>query len=314
MSGEHVDVAVVIVTHNVAELLVACLDSLTSGGLDGLSSRVWVVDNASDDDTVSVVRQRGDCRLIASESNIGYAAANNLALEAEGFGEGSEAAEGEPAGGPAGPTARHVLLLNPDTAVPKGAVRDLVRFLEAEPDIGVVGPKLIRPDGSLDLACRRSFPTPTVSAYRFSGLSRLFPHSRRFGRYNLTYLDPDEPSDVDSVVGACMLVRGEAVEAAGLLDERFWMYGEDLDWALRIRDAGWRTVYRPQVVVVHVKRASSSQSDRARFEFQRAMWLFFEKHYAGSTAAPLAWLVRLALIARGGVPLAREMIAARRTS
>jgi GT2 family glycosyltransferase len=184
-------------------------------------------------------------------------------------------------------------------------------MLESEPEVGVVGPKLVLPDGSLDLACRRSFPTPEVSAYRFCGLSKLFPNSRRFGRYNLTFLDPDQPADVDSVVGACMLVRGEAIAAAGLLDERFWMYGEDLDWALRIRQAGWRVVYRPQAVVRHVKRASSSGSRRARHEFQRAMWLFYDKHYAATTPRPVHWLVLAALALRGGPSLAREMLDAR---
>jgi GT2 family glycosyltransferase len=235
-------------------------------------------------------------RLLVSETNLGYAAANNLALRAAGLG-----------GGPGRAHARHALLLNPDTVVPPGALAALVAALEAEPDVGVVGPKLLLPDGSLDLACRRSFPTPEVSFYRFSGLSRLFPGSPRFGRYNLTFLDPDRPADVDSVVGACMLVRGEAVDRVGLLDERFWMYGEDLDWALRIRRAGWRVVYRPAVVVHHVKRASSRKSPRARFEFQRAMWLFYEKHYAASTSRPVDALVRLAIALRGGRPLWREM-------
>jgi N-acetylglucosaminyl-diphospho-decaprenol L-rhamnosyltransferase len=171
----------------------------------------------------------------------------------------------------------------------------------------VVGPKLVRPDGSLDPACRRSFPTPEVSLYRFSGLARLFPSSRRFGRYNVSYLDPDLPTDVDSVVGACMLVRGDVIRQSGLLDERFWMYGEDLDWALRIRRLGWRVVYRPQVMIQHAKRAASAGSDRARYEFVRAMWLFYEKHYASSTGWPLHWLVLSALAVRGGPRLVREM-------
>jgi GT2 family glycosyltransferase len=105
-----------------------------------------------------------------------------------------------------------------------------------------------------------------------------------------------------------MLVRGEAIAAVGLLDERFWMYGEDLDWALRIRAAGWRVVYRPQVVIRHVKRAASAGSRRAHYEFQRAMWLFFQKHYAATTARPVRWLVMLALALRGGRPLVREML------
>lgn len=197
--------------------------------------------------------------------------------------------------------------MNPDTLIPPGALAALVAALDAEPDVGVVGPKLVRPDGGLDLACRRSFPTPEVSFYRFSGLAKLFPRSRRFGRYNLTYLDPDQPADVDSVVGACMLVRGAAIDSVGLLDERFWMYGEDLDWALRIRQAGWRVAYRPHVVVQHVKRAASSGSRRANYEFQRAMWLFYQKHYAARTPRLVHLAVLAGLALRGGRRLGREM-------
>lgn len=105
--------------------------------------------------------------------------------------------------------------------------------------MGIVGPKLVLPNGALDLACRRSFPTPAVSFYRLVGLSKLFPKSRRFARYNLTYLDEDEQADVDAVVGACMMVRAEAIACVGLLDEQFFMYGEDLDWCLRVKQAGY---------------------------------------------------------------------------
>ncbi len=302
MNDTQSDLAIVIVNHNTAELLAACLDSLASGGTAALDAIVWVVDNASEDGSAAVVRHRFPAvRLIESEANVGYAAANNLALRAAGFGEDR-------------PAARHALLLNPDTIVPPGALAHLMAVLTAEPEVGVVGPKLLLPDGSLDLACRRSFPTVEVSAYRFCGLSKLFPRSRRFGRYNMTYLDPDTPAEVDAVVGACMLVRGEAITAVGLLDERFWMYGEDLDWALRIRRAGWRVVYRPEVVVQHLKRASSSGSRRARHEFQRAMWLFYEKHYEATTPRPVHWLVLSALALRGGPSLVREMLAARRAA
>jgi GT2 family glycosyltransferase len=309
-----VDLAVVVVTHNVSRLLAECLSSLESGGLRGATARIWVVDNASEDDTRAVVERRfPSVELIVSDTNVGYAAANNLALKKAGFADLERRGDMAIANFATAPQAKHALLLNPDTVVPEGALASLLGYLEEEPDIGIVGPKLVRPDGSLDLACRRSFPTPEVAAYRFSGLSRAFPGSPRFGRYNMTYLDPDTPTDVDSVVGACMMVRGEAILRVGLLDESFWMYGEDLDWALRIKTAGWRTVYRPQVVVEHVKRASSAGSDRAHYEFQRAMWLFFEKHYAAITPWPVTWAVRLSLMARGGRRLAREMREARRT-
>jgi GT2 family glycosyltransferase len=295
------DLAVVIVNYNTAELLAGCLSSLKEGGLDGLSARVWLVDNDSSDDSVERARASfPDMEVIVNTANAGYAAANNRALVAAGFGL-------PPAVTPSEGPFRHALLLNPDTVVPPGALARLVALLEAEPDLGAVGPKLVLPDGRLDLACRRSFPTPEVSFYRFSGLSRLFPRSARFGRYNLTHLDEDRPADVDAVVGACMLVRGAAIAAVGLLDEQFWMYGEDLDWCLRLHQAGWRVAYRPQVVVHHVKRAASRGSRRAAYEFQRAMWLFYRKHYAATTPAPVGWLVQLGLAARGGPALAREM-------
>lgn len=291
------DLAVVIVNHNTASLLEACLRSLEAGGLEGLDAALWVVDNASSDDSVARLRRGFPwAHLIESPSNLGFAAANNLALRQAGFERGNEA-----------PRFRHALLLNPDTLVPPGALAALVALLEAEPGLGAVGPKLLLPDGRLDPACRRAFPTPSVAFYRFTGLARLFPRSPRFGRYNMSYLDPDLPADVDAVVGACMLVRGEAIAAVGLLDEQFWMYGEDLDWALRLRQAGWRVAYRPQVTVHHVKRAASRGSARARYEFQRAMWLFYRKHYAAGTARPLHWLVLCGLALRGGPRLLRDM-------
>jgi N-acetylglucosaminyl-diphospho-decaprenol L-rhamnosyltransferase len=164
----------------------------------------------------------------------------------------------------------------------------------------VIGPKLVLPDGQLDMACRRAFPTPAVSFYRMVGLSRLFPHSPRFGRYNMTFLDVDEVAEVDSVVGAFMMVRGTAVQQAGLMDDQFWMYGEDLDWAKRIKDAGWRVVYYPEVTVLHVKRASSRQNPRAQVEFYRAMLIFYYKHYRRETGWLLHLFIVLGIALKGG--------------
>jgi N-acetylglucosaminyl-diphospho-decaprenol L-rhamnosyltransferase len=306
------DVAVVIVNHNTRDLLLACVASLYGGGLEGLRARVFVVDNASTDGSPEAVAAgaakypAGFVQLLENRENVGYAAANNRALRLAGFGEATDAAPADADG----PSFRLALLLNPDTLVPPCALARLAGFLDADSGLAAVGPKLVLPDGSLDLACRRSFPTPEVSLYRFTGLARLFPQSPRFGRYNLTYLDPDAPADVDSVVGACMLVRGAAIRRVGLLDETFWMYGEDLDWALRMHQAGWRVGYRPQVVVHHVKRGASRGNERARYEFQRAMWLFYRKHYQDRTSRPTHVLVLLALALRGGPRLTREMMAA----
>jgi GT2 family glycosyltransferase len=169
-------------------------------------------------------------------------------------------------------------------------------------------------DGSLDLACRRSFPTPQVSLWRMIGFSKLFPRSPRFGRYNMTFLDPDQTAKVDAVVGACMLVRARAIAQVGLLDEAFFMYGEDLDWIKRITEAGWQVYYYPEVVVHHVKRASSRHSPRAQIEFNRAMRIFYDKHYADQTPWWLHWPVLIGIGLRDRIERSRQALRRRRAS
>lgn len=286
------DLAVIILNYNTRDLLRGCLVSLRAQ--TGLSFSTIVVDNCSTDGSADTVEAEfPEVALIRSDRNGGYAYGNNLGLRRAGF--------------PASGAARHAMLLNPDTIVPEGALAEMVRYADEHPDVGALGPRLLLMDGALDKACRRGFPTPEVAFYRFSGLSRLFPRSRRFGRYNMTFLDELQTADVDAVVGACMLVRGQALGAAGLLDEQFFMYGEDLDWCLRIKQVGYRVVYYPGVIVHHVKRAASRTSAKAQYEFQRAMWLFYRKHYRARTPAPVDWLVRRGLALRGGKALADEM-------
>ena len=159
---------------------------------------------------------------------------------------------------------RFALLLNPDTVLPPAALARHARFHGCPSAGRCRGPKLVRLDGSLDKACRRSFPTPATSLYHLLKLDRLFPHSPRFARYNLTTSTRIVATRVDAIVGAFMLVRREAIVGAGLLDETFFMYGEDLDWAKRITDAGWEVWYNPQVTVLHIKEAASRHSYRAR--------------------------------------------------
>ncbi len=277
------DLGIVILNWNTRDLLRECLQSVY-GSQGDAAYRVCVVDNASADGSAAMVRAEfPQALVIESPVNGGYAAGNNLGLRALGFDRGRD-------DGP-----RYALLLNPDTVIPANALADMVAYMEARPECGVAGPKLVLPDGSLDLACRRSFPTPEISFYRLTGLSLLFPRSRLFGRYNLTYLDPDVETEVDSVVGAFMMVRGAAIARAGLLDEHFFMYGEDLDWALAIRNAGWRARYNPAVRVLHVKRAASRRSRRAQVAFHEAMLYFYAKHYAAVTPWPLGLLVVLGI-------------------
>lgn len=273
------DIGIVIVNYNTRALLQRCLETVFAS--TDVSFTVCVVDNASQDGSPALVTaQFPQVHLIANPDNVGYPAANNQGLRALGYADGTM--ETAP---------RYALLLNPDTELPSDALATMVAFMDAHPEIGVVGPKLIRPDGSLDLACRRSFPTPEVAFYRIFGLAKLFPRSRRFGQYNLTYLDPDTPTEVDAVVGAFMLVRREAIAQAGLLDDTFFMYGEDLDWAYRIKAVGWGIYYNPAVTVLHVKRAASRQNPRAQVEFWRAMEIFYRKHYAAQTPCWVHYLL-----------------------
>jgi len=290
------DLAIVIVSWNTRDLLRDCLASVCAN--HGLDVEVCVVDNASTDGSPEMVeREFPQTRVIRSLRNGGFAYANNLGLKASGL--DSIADEGIP---------RYALLLNSDTVIPADGLAQMMAFLDAHPEAGAAGPKLVRLDGTLDLACRRSFPTPEVSFYHFTGLSKLFPFSPRFARYDLTYLDPDELTEVDSVNGAFMMVRSEAIRQVGLLDEIFFFGGEDLDWAFRIKAAGWKIFYNPAVVVRHVKRASFRRNPQAAYEFERAMWLFYRKHYRASTPGWLHVLICLGLALRGGMPLVREML------
>jgi N-acetylglucosaminyl-diphospho-decaprenol L-rhamnosyltransferase len=301
------DLAIVIVNYNTRDLLRDCLTSLRQAAREGVSGfAVVVVDNASGDGSVGMVRDEFPAvKLIANPVNGGYAQANNLGLREFGFGgQMGERAD-------CSRLPRYALLLNTDTVLPPDALDKMVAFMDAHPEAGMAGPKLVLRDGSLDLACRRAFPSPGVAFYRLVGLSKLFPASPRFARYNLTYLDPDQLTEVDSVVGAFMMVRREAVVQAGLLDEAFFMYGEDLDWAFRFKARGWKVYYNPAVTVLHVKRAASRRSARAQREFYRAMDIFYHKHYAKETPRWLHWLIVLGLGLQNGLVRIRQALLAR---
>lgn len=259
------DLHVVVVTYKVRELLRDCLASLRESRLEGLRVDVTVVDNDSGDGSAEMVEAEYPEYAVVRSENLGYPHGNNLGFLRQ--------------------SGRYQLMLNPDTLLPPSALAQSVAYMDANPDIGVMGPRLVLANGDLDLACRRSFPTPLNALAKFSGLGRLFPRSRTLAAYNLTYLDPGVPADVDALVGAFMFLRTAALEQVGGLDETFFMYGEDLDLCYRLSAGGWRVVYWPGITVLHYKRASSSQSDRAGREFFRAMRIFYDKHYAG-TALP----------------------------
>jgi GT2 family glycosyltransferase len=298
------DLAIVILSYNTQDLLRDCLRSVFAAEGD-FTYTVCVVDNASEDGSADMVRSEfPQVAFIAHEHNIGYSAGNNLGIRHVGFDQGETR--------PAWQLPRYLLLLNPDTIVPSLAFVQMIRFMDEYPQIGVAGPRVRRPDGSLDRACRRSFPTPRVSFFRMTGLSRLFPRSRIFNAYNLEFLPEDAVHAVDSVVGAYMQVRRAAIEQVGLLDESYFMYGEDLDWAKRIKDAGWEIWYNGQVEITHVKEASSRRSRKARIAFYEAMWIFYRKHYQAQTPWLLDKLILLGIALKGGADVAGRLWQLRR--
>ncbi|MFZ2487358.1 MAG: glycosyltransferase family 2 protein [Anaerolineae bacterium] len=291
------DLAIIILNYNTRDLLRACLRTVYASQ-GNFTYEVCVVDNASSDSSADMVRREfPQATLIASTHNGGYPYGNNLGMRYFGWTDA-------PGAGDTTATPRYCLLLNPDTEVPPDALAQMITFMDNKPRCGAAGPRLVRPDGSLDLAARRSFPSPEVSLYRMAGLSKLFPRSRRFGRYNMTFLDDHVTSEVDSVVGAYMQVRGAAIHQVGLLDSDFFMYGEDLDWAYRIKQQGWQVWYNAAVTVLHVKEAASKSSEKARREFYRAMLIFYQKHYQATTPLPLHWAIVGGIYLRGALDVA----------
>jgi N-acetylglucosaminyl-diphospho-decaprenol L-rhamnosyltransferase len=283
------ELSIVVLNYNTREHLRVCLRSLADEG-SAIEREVIVVDNASSDGSADMVAAEFPwVRLIRAPRNGGFAYGNNLALR--DF------------------RGRAVMLLNPDAAMTPGGLGALLDKLYARSRIGIVGPKLLRPDGTMHLASRRSFPTPPVAFYRFSGLGKLFPRSRRFGRYNMTFVDPDVPLEVDAVCGACILLRREVVEQIGLLDERFFMYAEDLDWCLRAKEAGWSVRYEPSIVVEHQHGAASRKRPlRTTFYFFRAMDLFYQKHYVERYHPLVTGMVRTAIYGALGVAICRTFL------
>ncbi len=293
------NVHIVVVNYNTAGLLRRCLRHLC----DSQSPHpytITVVDNASTDNSLQMLRvEYPAIHVVQSVQNRGFAGGNNLALRQI------------VATAPAGLARNHeyVLLVNSDLFVEQDTIATLIDFAEADPTVAVVGPRITKPDGSLDLACRRSFPTPANAFYKLFGLSKRFPAHARFAAYNLTNLDEYTLTEVDSVVGACMLIRLSAIDQVGLLDEAFFMYGEDLDWAYRMKAAGWRVFYNPAAHALHQKGATSArQSGRMIIEFYRAMHLFYQKHYAARSPRPLNWLVMLGIAVRGMTALVLNLL------
>lgn len=255
-----IDLSVIIVNYNTKQLTLNCLESVHHSVTD-FQSEVILIDNASRDDSVQVFREHyPKVKLIANQNNLGFSKANN---------QGMRVAEG-----------RYVLLLNSDTVIQPDTLDIMIRFMDEHPEVGASGCKVVLPDGSLDKACRRGFPTPSATFFYVSRLSKLFPKDPRINAYHREDLDPDEAYPIDCLIGAFMMVRREAIEQVGMLDENFFMYGEDIDWCYRIKQAGWVNYYYPKTKIVHYKRASSRNKPfKITYEFHRAIYVLYNKHF-----------------------------------
>ncbi|MBO0703313.1 MAG: glycosyltransferase family 2 protein [Candidatus Dormibacteraeota bacterium] len=280
-------VSVIIVNYNTRDLLLQCLDALEQA--TDAPHEVIVVDNGSSDGSADAVEQRFRKAIVVRHQNVGFGRGNNAGLQ-------------QAAG-------RFVLLLNSDVVVKRGCVDRLADHLLLHPEVGAVGPRLVRPSGQLDLACRRGFPTPRASFFRVIGLSRLFSHSRFFNAYNLGYLDEHQEHEIDAGSGACLLVRRSTIDQVGFFDPDFFMFGEDLDLCFRIKEGGWKVMYLPSAEAVHLKGQSTRLATRRMlFAFHSAMWTFHSKHYAADLSAFPNGLIWASIWARWAVLRARAVV------
>ena len=257
------DLSIIIVNYNVKEFLQNLLHSISKSSIK-INHEIIIIDNASNDGSVEFIREKfPEVALIASKTNLGFSKANNIGMRQS--------------------SGKYILLLNPDTLVSEDTFEKMIRFFEENPLVGLAGCKILNPDGTLQLACRRSFPGPWTSFCKVTGLSNLFPKSRIFARYNLTYLDPNETYEVDAVSGSFMIFRKDVYEKIGGLDEKFFMYGEDLDFCYRVQKSGYKVFYVPSTQIIHYKGESTKRSglDETKI-FYSAMHLFVKKHLSGS--------------------------------
>lgn len=280
------DLSICIVTLNASDYLRNCLRSIAEqssqlnwidanipapsqpgetdkSGHAMLNMEMIIVDNGSSDDTITMLKREFPlARLILNEKNLGFAHPINQALRVS--------------------QGKYMLLLNPDTIVLPGAFNELVQYQESHPEVGICGPKVLNRDGTLQKACRRGVSRPWAAFSYFSGLSKLFPHSKFFGGYLLNYLDENQVCEVDGISGSCMLIRRQMLEQIGNLDEQFFAYQEDADYCFQAKKAGWKIVYLPTAQIIHFggQGGSRVQPYRSIFEWHRSYYLYYRKNLA----------------------------------
>lgn len=279
-----VKLSVVIVNYNVKHFIEQCLFSVLKAA-QHVSCEVFVVDNNSVDGSVALIKSKfPQITLIENKANTGFSVANNQAIRL---------AKGE-----------YVLLLNPDTVVQEDTFLKTIAFMDGHPDAGGLGVKMLDGQGNFAPESKRGLPTPAVAFYKMFGLSKLFPQSRKFGKYHLTYLPENEVNEVDVLSGAFMLMRKSLLDKIGLLDETFFMYGEDIDLSYRITRAGYKNYYFPFTQIIHYKGESTKRSSiNYVLIFYKAMAIFSKKHFSGSHTFWFTFLINLAIILKAGTAL-----------
>ncbi len=282
------DLSVIIVNYNVKYFLEQCLTSVFRA-IKGINSEVIVVDNNSADGSNSMIIEKfRDVKLIRNRHNPGFSIANN---------QGIKIANG-----------KYILILNPDTVVSEKTFSKCFEFMEEHPDAGAVGVKMIDGKGKYLPESKRALPTPATAFYKMSGLSSLFPGSKRFNRYYLGHLDNDKIQKIEVLTGAFMFIRKEAIEAAGLFDESFFMYGEDIDLSYRILESGFNIYYLPHPSIIHFKGESTRKSEiNYVINFYRSMIIFVKKHFSYRRIRFLIWLINLAIFIRGSLSMAKRV-------
>lgn len=259
------ELSIIIVNFNTKDITRACLDSITKWS-EGSAWEIIVVDNGSTDGSREMLKKIPDIRVILNTKNLGFAKANN---------KGIKIAKG-----------KYILLLNSDTEIREDSIDTMLRFMDGHLKAGVSTCRLELTNGSMDPACHRGFPTPWAALTYFAGLEKLFPTSHLFAQYHMGYKNMTIPHQVDCVSGAFFLVRREAMEQVGLLDEDYFMYAEDIDWAYRFKRAGWEVWFNPEATVLHKKKQSGranilrSRQVKTEIYFHTYNWLFYKKHYA----------------------------------
>lgn len=274
------DVSIIILSYNTKDLTLQCLLSLEQIVWGTVTREIIVVDNASSDETLaSVKKQFPSVTVLASPTNIGFAAGNNV---------GIKRAKG-----------RYILLLNSDTRCEKDSIPSMVGFMDSHPSAGAATCKLVLSDGSIDPACHRGFPTPWNAFAYYAKFERLFPRTKLFGGYHQGYKDMSIPHEVDAISGAFFMVRREILSDVGGLDESFFMYAEDIDWAYRIKKSGWQIWFVPSFTVLHLKKqsgrahASKDMRRKSREYFLENNKRFYIKHYEKKYSSIITFFVYL---------------------